>query len=307
MRTNFLEFPQEVSVILRQKWKNFIDSPRNGRYNSPIKVVFAVNFPSERIITSKQLARILKESTGTERFCFILGAGASVESGILSGNQLEMRWMNEIMENQEGHEDFLRTASALFHANKIKYSFDAIKEAWETAKKNNKRLSSDYYFDLYKLRFYPHRRNGYRFLEKLMDSKEPSMGYRVLAKLLTQENTFNNLVITTNFDSLVEDSLFLYTDKKPLVAGHESLACYIDSNVQRPVVAKVHRGLMYEPFNSTEDISKLQPEWRDALSLAFSNYTPIVIGYAGGDRSLMAFMEEDSTKMQPDSLRPCGL
>ena len=124
------------------------------------------------------------------------------------------------------------------------------------------------------------------------------MGYRVLAKLLTQENTFNNLVITTNFDSLVEDSLFLYTDKKPLVAGHESLACYIDSNVQRPVVAKVHRGLMYEPFNSTEDISKLQPEWRDALSLAFSNYTPIVIGYAGGDRSLMAFMEEDSTKMQ---------
>ena len=36
------------------------------------------------------------------RFCFILGAGASVESGISSGNTLEMRWMDELMGREAG-------------------------------------------------------------------------------------------------------------------------------------------------------------------------------------------------------------
>lgn len=257
-----------------------------------------MDFPKERKITARKLAEIIKDSMGDESFCFVLGAGASVESGISTGGELEMEWMNYIEDNEERLKDYRKTADDLRAKNQLKYPFSEIEAAWNTAKKNGwKTLPSKYYFDLYKLRFYPHRKNGYRFLEDLMERAEPSMGYHVLAKLLTWENCSSNLVITTNFDSLVEDSLFLYTDKKPLVAGHESLAGYMESKSQRPVVAKVHRGLMYEPFNSTEDISKLQPQWSAALSLAFKNYTPIVIGYAGGDQSLMAFMNKKSTEM----------
>ncbi len=258
-----------------------------------------MDFPKSRIITARKLAEIIKDAIDDEPFCFILGAGASVESGISTGGELEMEWMNYIEDNEERLKDYRKTANDLRAKNQLKYPFSEIEAAWNTAKKNGwKTLPSKYYFDLYKLRFYPHRKNGYRFLERLMEHAEPSMGYHVLAKLLTWESGSSNLVITTNFDSLVEDSLFLYTDKKPLVAGHESLAGYMESKSQRPVVAKVHRGLMYEPFNSTEDISVLQPQWRTALSLAFKNYTPIVIGYAGGDQSLMAFMEEGSTMMR---------
>ena len=107
----------------------------------------------------------------------------------------------------------------------------------QKARKQKKPIPSEYYFDIYKLRFYPNKRNGYRYMERLMEPCEPSVGYHTLALLLT-ENNQNNLVITTNFDSLVEDALFLYTMKKPLVVNHESLAGYIESDIQRPIVAK---------------------------------------------------------------------
>ena len=63
-------------------------------------------------------------------------------------------------------------------------------------------------------------------LSGLMEHADPSFGYHPLARLLTDEYN-NNLVITTNFDSLVEDALFLYTDQKPLTINHELTADYI--------------------------------------------------------------------------------
>lgn len=180
--------------------------------------------------------------------------------------------------------------------NVIQYDFSKIEKEW---KKNNKAyLSSEYYFDLYTLRFYPQYNNGYRYLEKLMESAEPSLGYRILAKLITDKNK-NNLVITTNFDSLTEDALFLYTDKKPLVVNHELLANYIDDpSINRPIIAKIHRGLFFNPLNSRDDTNKLSKEWQEALSSVFQIFTPIVIRYGGGDHSLMDFLCDESVKMR---------
>ena len=267
-------------------------------------------FPLYKILSAKRLAQLIKESNGNgERFCFILGSGASVESGIPSGNSLEMQWMDCLMGTSDDSgtpamdaAETRRVAAALYEEKKIGHKFEVIEKAWTAAKKKGT-IPSEYYFDIYKLRFHAKPRNGYSYLEKIMERCEPSLGYHTLAKLLTcdsegRDSNLNNLVITTNFDSLVEDALFLYTDKRPLVVSHESLADYIEANIQRPIVAKVHRGLLYAPFNSTETTSELKDEWRKALSYAFNTYTPIVIGYAGGDHSLMSFLEEDDTPMR---------
>lgn len=264
-----------------------------------------VAFPRSKILSTERLAQMIRESNENgQRFCFILGSGASVESGIPTGNTLEMRWMDCLMGEQEDQgtpamdaEETRRIAEALQEENGIEYRFDDIVKAWQKAKKQGSGLSSKYYFDIYKLRFYASSRNGYSYMEKLMERCEPSLGYHTLAMLLTETN-LNNLVITTNFDSLVEDALFLYTDKKPLVISHESLTDYIEANIQRPIIAKVHRGLLYAPFNSPETTNRLKEEWRKALGYAFSNYTPVVIGYAGGDHSLMAYLKEKATVMR---------
>ena len=264
-----------------------------------------MGFPESRIISAKRLSQMMKElSESSERFCFILGSGASVESGIPSGSTLEMQWMDCLMGKMEDRGmpamdagETREIAGTLYAEKAIEHNFGEIEEAWLRAKKENKPIPSEYYFDIYKLRFHSNPRQGYNYLEKIMEQCDPSLGYHTLAKLLA-ENSLHNLVITTNFDSLVEDALFLYTDKRPLVVSHESLADYMEANIRRPIIAKVHRGLMYAPLNSPENLQELKPEWQRALSQALSIYTPIVIGYAGGDHSLMSFLEKETTSIR---------
>lgn len=197
---------------------------------------------NERILSTNYLVKTIKDGQENgERFCFILGAGASVSSKIATGAQLEYKWMEE-MNNDPGMNEVSKTAKRI--AKHLDHSFNEILKVWQEAKQNKQTtLPSEYYFDIYTLRFHPNHRNGYHYLENLMERTQPSFGYHVLSLLLAEDNG-SNLVITTNFDTLVEDSLFLYTNKKPLVINHELLAEFAgDLNFKRPVVAKIHRGL----------------------------------------------------------------
>ena len=251
-----------------------------------------------RIISTIQLVGAIKEGiNSSERFCFILGSGASVSSGIPMGGELELKWMAE-MEEYPGLAEVHATAEKLKEMKRLEYDFKKIEESWQNAKNLGTPLPSKYYFDIYKLRFFPNHRNGYHYLEKIMADAKPSFGYHPLALMLTDTGR-NNLVITTNFDSLVEDALFMYTYHKPLVINHELLADYAgDPNISRPIIAKVHRGIFFDPLNMPEETDSLKEKWKNVLATVFQSYTPIVIGYGGGDNSLMEFLADDSVKMR---------
>lgn len=251
-----------------------------------------------RIISTNQLVRAIGEvKNSSERFCFILGSGASASSNIPTGGELECRWMAE-MEAAPGLMEIQEVAKALREAKRLDYDFEEINKAWQEAKKLGTPLPSKYYFDIYKLRFFPNHRNGYHYLEKVMSDAKPSFGYHPLALMLT-EGSGNNLVITTNFDSLVEDALFLYTNSKPLVINHELLADFAgDPNISRPIVAKVHRGIFFDPLNRPEETNELKGKWHDVLVSVFQSYTPIVIGYGGGDNSLMELLTDENVIMR---------
>jgi len=249
-----------------------------------------------QIISVNQLVKAVREGrSNSERFCFIIGSGASVSSGIPTGAGLEAQWMKE-MEESPGLDEIGEVAKTL--EEHLEYKFEEIRVAWEETKKSGTPLPSDYYFDLYKLRFFPNHRNGYHYLEKIMANRNPGFGYHPLALMLT-DGSGSNLVITTNFDSLIEDALFFYTDDKPLVINHELLAEYAgDPNIKRPVIAKVHRCIFFDPLNQPEETNGLKGIWRDVLASVFQSYTPIVIGYGGGDNSLMNFLEDSELKMK---------
>ena len=197
-------------------------------------------------------------------------------------------------------EDLNRTIQQLQEANLLAHDFEEIRREWETHKAEpNWMLPSQYYFDLFKIRFFHNQRRGYYYLEQVMEKAKPSFGYHPLALMLAGGHS---LAITTNFDSLLEDALYLYTDRKPLVINHEDQASYIvKQQPQRPIIAKVHRGLFFDPFTSPEDTNQLNEKWKDVLKSAFHRYTLIVIGYGGGDHSLMDFLR------QPDTRMPRGL
>lgn len=252
-------------------------------------------FDKGKIISAKRLATIMKDKRkGKKKFCFILGSGASVESGIPTGITLIKQWMKELLEIASV-DDICNNEATIKKDKKLKFDFRKdILPKWE----NNEPLGSEYYFDVYSLRFYPDPTDGYYSYEEKFSKAVPSFGYNALAQILA-DGLGSNLVITTNFDSLVEDALFIYTDKKPLVINHEALAGYAaDFSIDRPVIAKVHRGLYFDPLNTPEETDELKGKWAEILGSIFKFYTPVVIGYGGGDESLMRCLENPNVKME---------
>ena len=249
------------------------------------------------VLSTKFLVRKIKEGRrNKEKFCFILGAGASVSSNIPSGAELEYIWMEDMAEELE---DIRAIAETLKSRNAVEHDFREIEQSWQNAKASGiTSLPSEYYFDIYTLRFYPKFSDGYRYLEEKMEKAKPSFGYYSLALMLSEEGD-RNLVVTTNFDTLVEDSMLLYTEKKPIVINHELLADFAThTEDRRPVIAKLHRGLFFDPFNRAEEVKKLHGSWKNVLKKIFENYITIVIGYGGGDGSLMGLLEEKDTQIK---------
>jgi tetratricopeptide (TPR) repeat protein len=152
-------------------------------------------------------------------------------------------------------------------------------------------LQSQDYFLLFDLRFAQDIQEGYRFLEDKMESKVPNIGYSYLGYIL--KNTENHLVITTNFDHLLEEALQQLSGHYPLVIGHELMSSFMNDNLKRrPIIAKVHRDLLLKPMNRTIEMKHLQKEWKEPITKALERYVPIVIGYGGGDKTLMQMLEQ---------------
>lgn len=213
-----------------------------------------------------------------QRYCFVLGAGAAKASGIRTGEEMMREWHKHVLGKGL---DYIRDCAQELNLEEKDY-LPLFKDGYV--------LKNDDYFTLFDLRFAGKPNAAYAYLEKEMEAKYPSYGYFPLAKILS--HTGNRLVITTNFDTLLEDALYTYTFKHPLVVGHESLASYIASDFRHPVIAKIHRDLLFRPFNRKQDMDKLKGEWEQPLRNALSRYTPIVIGYAGGDHTFMSLLEE---------------
>ncbi len=237
---------------------------------------------SKRMTEQRFLDHIADGYQAGQRYCFVLGAGAAKASGIRTGEEMMREWRAYL---QEKGAVYLRDCAQELGLEDKDY-LPLFEDGYA--------LKNDDYFTLFDLRFAGAPNVSYAYLEKEMEGKYPSYGYFPLAMLLS--NTENRLVITTNFDTLLEDALYTYTFKHPLVVGHESLASYIGSDFRHPVIAKIHRDLLFRPFNRKEDMDKLKDEWEQPLRNALSRYIPIVIGYAGGDHTFMSLLEKIDLK-----------
>lgn len=110
-------------------------------------------------------------------FCFILGAGASIESGILSGQKLVERW-DKYIEARHTADEYQNWLDELnIKSQQEKYA---------------------HYSDYYIKRFEDDHKSGPIFIRNMTAKAEPSVGYLALATILTE--TKNNVIVTTNFD-----------------------------------------------------------------------------------------------------------
>lgn len=245
-----------------------------------------------RIIDLKRFLTEVKDRHTLQRarpFCFVLGAGASKQSEIPMGGELVDRWLCEL------HQDAEDQGQTVEH--------------WATAetlgiKGFEYHRREEYYGQIYARRFDGSRDSGHAQLQFLLSGREPSFGYSILAYILA--NTQHKAVITTNFDNLVADALYLYSNTAPLLCVHESLAHFITPQLDRPLVVKIHRDLQFHPRNADDEINTLDKAWDAPLRTLFSHFTPIFIGYGGNDGSLMGFLNQLEAAV-PDRIYWCAL
>ncbi len=236
------------------------------------------------------------DTMGDHKYCWVLGAGASKASGIPLGSELVDRWLDEL---------YVREC-----ADKEKFK-DV--ETWATPENLGKDVfrqfkwgeRASFYPQIFQRRFRQYPKEGYAYLENVMSGKDPSPGYSILAAALAGQVARpnhaapHNVVITTNFDNLPGDALSIYTDTFPLICGHESLAGFAGVSLNRPLICKIHRDLLFAPQNDPRSLKRLKDAWGIALTALFEHYTPLFIGYGGNDDTLMDLLES----LEPGSIK----
>jgi tetratricopeptide (TPR) repeat protein len=220
----------------------------------------------------QEFTRRLRERQEGTGYAFLLGAGCSVSSGIPSaGTLVKEHWLPRLHRFKGG---------------------DGEVEAWAVASidgydPGNPGLS---YGRVMKAAF-ASSHDKQREVERICRGRDPGFGCCVLAKLIEAAGADFNVVLTTNFDDLIADALYLFTDSRPLVISHGTLAPFMLADPRRPLVAKLHGDHQLEPLNTEEEVAALNEKIDERMRRLLQQRGLIVMGYAGNDDSVMGALE----------------
>jgi len=247
--------------------------PERTRDNGPPEIHTAGFLDRVQALTSRSLDSSL---------LFVLGAGASRQSGIKTGDEMVADWLDMLRAEDPDHDA-------------------ATRRAWPSAE----RLGLDdfdptdpaaSYSQIFARTYRGRPREGFDYLETEVAGRHPSYGYSVLAQILA--TTRHKIVVTTNFDNLVSEALSIYTATTAVMCGHESLAGFIRHHPGRPQIVKVYQDVVYAPTPTGPAPGALPDGFADALRELFEAHVPVVIGYGGNDGCLMKMLTERPLRLQ---------
>lgn len=213
----------------------------------------------------KDLIRYIKTRTDDNpNYSLLIGAGCSITSGIQSATSLIDTWKKEIFESEKS--DLDTDMNVFFN-----------KSTWF-----NERNS---YSSLFEKR-YDLARQRRMFVEQEVGDKTPSIGYAYLIKLI--ESRYFNTIFTTNFDDLLNESFYLFSNKRPLLCSHDSAISSITVTSKRPKIIKLHGDYLFDDIKSTlRETESLEENIKNKFIEFAKDYGLIVVGYAGNDRSIV--------------------
>lgn len=215
-----------------------------------------------------------KESNSAANYSIFLGAGASVTSGIRPASELVKEWASELYKR--------------FCLDDSDKEFSEIQEYFESNHSSWYRPEHSY-SSLFEKKFdLPIQRR--RFVEQEVDGKYPSIGYAYLISLV--DNNFFNTIFTTNFDDLVNEAFYLFSNTRPIVCAHDSSINSISITSKRPKIIKLHGDYLFDDIKSTlKETESLEQNTKEKFVEFCKEYGLIVVGYSGGDRSIMDVLE----------------
>lgn len=209
------------------------------------------------------------EVTGIKapNYSVLLGSGASITSGIRSGQNLIDIWKKEVY--QESGKTSEMTIEDFFSSTNAPDWYE----------------ESNAYSALFENR-YDLQRHRRVFVEHEVSGKTPSIGYAYLVKLI--EQGFFNTVFTTNFDDLLNEAFYRFSKNRPIVCAHDSSISGISVTSTRPKIIKLHGDYLFDDIKTTlRETESLEMNMKMKFQEFAKDFGLIVVGYAGNDRSIM--------------------
>lgn len=230
-------------------------------------------------------------------FAFLLGAGASITSGVQSAEDCIWDWKKLIyVTNNPTNDAFLD-----IHSDCCRKKI----QTWLNEQRGYPIEKSDEEYVFYAEKAFPLSGDRTRYFESLCFDKNPNIGYKLLC-LLHKYRVLKS-VWTTNFDGLVER------------AAHQANITPININLDNP--ERIHRTensqeLLYialhgdykysELMNTATELDSQQDTFKLRLKEYFVDKNLIVIGYSGRDKSLMEALTEAFSHPGAGRLYWCG-
>ncbi len=225
-------------------------------------------------------------------FDIFLGSGASISSGIPSGNELVWHFKKEIL-SAEGKINGNKINDLKIGSNrKLIQSYFNIEE-----EKKIKNLYS-YYFE----KCYPDAQIREDFLTTLIKNRKPTIGHICLSALINYSRLHN--VWTTNFDDLVEKAVNSMGISCAVISAKDSktVSGYREDI---PKVVKLHGDFKYDALQNTdEELQDLESSLSEHFISSSQQKGLIVIGYSGSDESVIKALQK---AVNADAPFPRGL
>lgn len=245
-----------------------------------------------------EFLRSLKQNIDTPH-SILLGAGASIESGIQSATDCIWDWKKEIFLSQN--------PGAIGNYSNAKLDIvRKVIQKWIDAQNVYPELNSDEEYSFFAEKAYPLAEDRRKYFQRLTSTHEPSLGYHIIS-MLAMKNIIK-CVWTTNFDGLMVKCAHQYTPLIPIeITSETSERVYRDDVDQELLCIALHGDYKYGSLKNTENELDTQD---GALENAFfhqlQNRDLIVIGYSGRDHSLMQALERVYSQKGAGRLFWCG-
>jgi hypothetical protein len=241
--------------------------------------------------------RVIKENTDSSH-ALLLGAGASITSGVQSATDCIWEWKRNI---------FI-TKNPGLAKQYSEYKSEAVQNSiqkWLDAEGVYPEAKSDDEYPIYADAAYPIEETRKKYFENICKGKEPYVGYKILCQLA--KKGMIKSVFTTNFDGLVEKAA--HQSGITPIAISLANAEYIHrpaSNSELITVA-LHGDYKFGPLkNTNSELDSQHLSFITALQRHLYDKHLIVIGYSGRDKSLLDAIKKSYSEPGGGMLFWCG-
>lgn len=231
-------------------------------------------------------------------FGVLVGAGASISSGVQSADDCIWDWKAAIYQTLSGDKQQIIDPKRSMPSR-------VLIQQWLDAQHVYPPADDPSEYSFYAEKAYPIETDRVKYFQHLCQDKGPYVGYKLLC-LLHKYGVVRS-VWSTNFDGLVERAAQQANITPIAINLNNSHEIYRPASSQELLYVALHGDYKYSKLkNTAQELDAQNQNFKDVLDYYFRDKSLIVIGYSGRDQSLMEALKAAFTVRGAGRLYWCG-